>query len=97
MYVMNKCPHYREHQYQVGPHFAFRMDLILHRFDKVMEIFLKDFGPYGHESMAVVFKLCSVGTKKPRKYPPHHGTTKQHTELLIQGRMDQCFPVYAKF
>ncbi len=47
---------------------------------------------------AVVFKQCSLGTKRATKISPpplHH---HQHPEPLRQGRMDPCFHVlYAKF
>ncbi len=48
--------------YRVEPPFAFRTALILlwHRFNKVLETFPRDFGPYWHDSITQLLQICRL-------------------------------------
>ncbi len=85
------------------------LNSLWHRFNKVLETFLRDFGPYWHDNITqlqgrmdpCVFIRCSMDTKGLKVYQeniPHTLHHHQQPEPLRRYRMDPCFHVlYAKF
>ncbi len=55
-----------------------------HRFNKVLETFLRDFGPYWHDSITQLLQICSAAhpwCESP--VPPHHKDALLDWDLVI--------------
>ncbi len=46
--------------YRVGPLLSSELNSSWHRFNKVLETFLRDFGPYWHDSITQLLQICRL-------------------------------------